>query len=322
MGIAAALLGVCITRGMQVDGRTSRVRLTGNAESHDQAGVRVNKRIFHKLAAIAFASSAMLFFASVPGAFAQQLESSSPARPVHVLKGDPAHGKDLFEQNCSTCHGIDASGEEGPDLHGVPGSLGDAAVVNIIQHGIRGTAMPGFFSLSAQEAADIIAFLRTFDASATAGSINGDPKAGAALYQSSGCSACHMIDGQGGSVGPELTRIGDMRGPTSLKGRLIDPGANLPQNGTGYYSSKWTEYLLFRAVKKNGHAIEGMRVGENSFVIVLKDISGKFHTLWKPDLRSLQQEPGKSLMPSFKNTLSSAQMDDLVAYLMTLKGAQ
>ncbi len=182
--------------------------------------------------------------------------------------------------------------------------------------------MPGFYSLSAKDAADIVAFLRTFNASETAGAITGDPKAGVAIYQSSGCSACHMIDGTGGSVGPELTRIGAMRGPTSLKGRLIDPGANLPQNGTGFYSSKWTEYLMFRAVEKNGHVFNGMRVGESSFVIVLKDVSGQFHALWKPDLRSLEQEPGKSLMPSFKNSLSSAQMNDLVAYLMTLKGAQ
>jgi len=238
------------------------------------------------------------------------------------LAGDPVQGKSLFEENCSTCHGIDAGGEDGPDLHGVPQSLGDAAVVNIIQHGVRGSAMPSFFSLSPKDTADIVAFLRSLTANATAGAVIGDPKAGQAVYQSSGCSACHMIDGQGGSVGPELSRIGDMRGPASLKERLIDPGANLPQNGTGFYTDKWTEYLMFRAVEKDGHVIEGMRVGENSFVIVLKDVTGKFHALWKPDLRSLEQLPGKSLMPSFKNSLSPAQMNDLVAYLMSLKGAQ
>lgn len=240
---------------------------------------------------------------------------------MHIA-GDPVQGKSLFEENCSTCHGIDASGEDGPDLHGVPESLGDPGVVGIIQHGVRGSAMPGFPSLSPKDAADIVAFLRSLTANATAGTVIGDPKAGESIYQSSGCSACHMIDGQGGSVGPELSRIGDMRGPASLKERLIDPGANLPQNGTGFYTDKWTEYLMFRAVEKDGQVIEGMRVGENSFVIVLKDATGKFHALWKPDLRSLEQLPGKSLMPSFKSSLSPAQMNDLVAYLMSLKGAQ
>jgi cytochrome c oxidase cbb3-type subunit 3 len=282
--------------------------------------------ITHKsyaLAVVWLAGGLALFLAGASRATAQMggPPAGAQSAPVHAIKPDATRGKNLFEQNCSSCHGVDASGDEGPDLHGVPRSLGDAAVENIIQHGIRGTAMPGFFELKPADAADIVAFLHTFDES-TAGPVTGDPKAGKAVYQSSGCAGCHMIDGQGGSIGPDLSRIGDMRGPASLKQRLIDPGANLPQNGTGFYSSKWTEYLMFRAVPKNGQPIEGMRVGENSFVIVLKDASGKFHSLWKPDLRSLDQLPGKSLMPSFKNTLTSKQMDDLVAYLMSLKSAQ
>ena len=246
-------------------------------------------------------------------------DAPATASATEKVKGDPSTGKSLFEQNCSICHGIDAGGQEGPDLHGVPVDLGDAAVENIIKRGIRGTAMPGFYEFKAKDTADIVAFLHTYDAD-TSGPVIGDPKAGAALYKSSGCSTCHMIHGQGGSIGPELTRIGRMRGPTNLKNRLIDPGANLPQNGTGFFSSKWTMYLLYRAVDKDGHTIVGMRTGETSFVIVLKDINGKLHALRKPDLRSLQKVPGGSLMPSFKNTLTSAQMDDLVAYLMTLKG--
>ena len=79
---------------------------------------------------------------------------------------------------------------------------------------------------------------------------------------------------------------------------------------------------MFRAVEKDGHEVEGIRVGEDSFTIVLRDAGGKFHGLWKPSLRSLEKEPGKSFMPSFKGTLSDAQMDDVVAYLMTLKSAQ
>lgn len=276
---------------------------------------------FWRLAAMCLAGSFLLFGARVSRVVAQGPPAASPSAGAVHAPADANHGKSLFEQNCSTCHGIDAAGEEGPDLHGVPTLLGDAAVESIIQRGIRGTAMPGFPDIKPKDAADIVAFLHTFDESTT-GPVTGDPKAGAAVYQSSGCSACHMVDGQGGSVGPELSRIGDMRGPASLKQRLIDPGANLPQNGSGFYSAKWTEYLMFRAVEKNGHVVLGMRVGETSFAIVLKDASGKFHSLWKPDLRSLEQEPGKSLMPSFKNALTSTQMNDLVAYLMTLKSAR
>jgi putative heme-binding domain-containing protein len=180
--------------------------------------------------------------------------------------------------------------------------------------------MPAFFNISETGAANIVAYLRTLASSADSGTSSGDPQKGEALYMSSGCSTCHMIAGQGGSIGPELTRIGSMRGPTNLKARLLDPGANLPQVQEGMFGNSWAQYLMFRAVEKNGNVVEGLRMGEDSFTIVLKDATGKFHGLWKPDLRSLEKEPGKSFMPSFKNTLSPAQLDDLVAYLVTLKG--
>jgi cytochrome c oxidase cbb3-type subunit III len=131
-----------------------------------------------------------------------------------------------------------------------------------------------------------------------------------------------MVAGQGGDIGPELTRIGAMRGAAGLKQRLLDPGADLPKVGEGVFGTRWSQYLMFRAVEKDGQVTEGMRVGEDSFSIVLKDASGKLHGLYKPDLRSLEKEPGKSIMPSFKGTLSDAQLDDLVAYLMTLKGSE
>lgn len=256
--------------------------------------------------------------AGAQGAPAPEAPAAHAAQPAP----DVDQGKSLFSQNCSSCHGVDASGGDGPDLRGVPASLGDAAVENIIRRGLSGTAMPAFYSISDAGAADIVAYLRTLVTGPT-GTASGDPEKGAAVYKSSGCAACHTIDGQGGSIGPELTRIGSERGPTNLKERLLDPAANLPRTGGGgMMGNAWTEYAMYRAVEKDGHSIEGIRLSEDSFTIVLKDASGKIHGLRKPDLRSLEREPGKSIMPSFKGTLSDAQLDDLVAYLTSLKGAQ
>jgi cytochrome c oxidase cbb3-type subunit III len=262
----------------------------------------------------------------VPQAAAQESEAAqappaSPGAPAGPV--DVEQGKSLFAENCSVCHGVNAGGGDGPDLREVPASIGDAAMENIIRRGLSGTAMPPFFTISEKGAANIVAYIRTLSSTVTSEAAVGDPGKGEALYNSSGCSACHMIAGQGGSVGPELTRIGSMRGATNLKARLVDPGANLPKvGGGGMMGNSWTQYVMFRAVEKDGHVVEGIRVGEDSFTIVLKDATGKFHGLWKPDLRSLEREPGKSIMPSFKDTLSAAQLDDLVAYLTSLKGAQ
>lgn len=240
-----------------------------------------------------------------------------------IPAGNAIQGRDIFVNNCALCHGVDATGGEGPNIQQAPATLGDAAVRNIIMRGVPGTEMPSFFMmLNASEISDVISYLRELANTATAGTVTGDPSKGQAFFKSSGCSACHMIDGEGGDVGPDLSRIGSMRGPTYLQKKLLDPGADLPTTGAEGDRGKWTRFLMFRAVTKTGQTVNGMRVGEDSFAIVLEDSQGNFHVFYKPDLRSLETEPGKSLMPSYKGVLSAAQLNDLVAYLSTLKGRQ
>jgi mono/diheme cytochrome c family protein len=52
-----------------------------------------------------------------------------------------AHGQKLFAVNCSHCHADDATGDEGPDLHGLTKS--DERIKAIITNGIKGE-MPSF----------------------------------------------------------------------------------------------------------------------------------------------------------------------------------
>jgi mono/diheme cytochrome c family protein len=55
-----------------------------------------------------------------------------------------------------------------------------------------------------------------------------DPQA---LIQAGGCLGCHMLDGQGGAVGPDLSRVGARRSATSLRGKILDPASSIT---TGY----------------------------------------------------------------------------------------
>jgi len=68
-----------------------------------------------------------------------------------------ADGHALFLVNCAHCHAPDATGDEGPDLHGLVKS--DAKLSALIKNGIKGE-MPRFGSkFSDAEVRALTAFL-------------------------------------------------------------------------------------------------------------------------------------------------------------------
>lgn len=64
------------------------------------------------------------------------VEPATPTSPALV-----ARGRALFLDSCAHCHGADARGDEGPDLHDA--QVSDRYIVNIITHGIP-HEMPAF----------------------------------------------------------------------------------------------------------------------------------------------------------------------------------
>jgi len=77
--------------------------------------------------------------------------ATSPPSPL------VAQGHHLFLMNCAHCHGDDAKGDEGPDLHGL--SKSDARLSALINNGIKGE-MPRFNQkLSESDVHAVVAFL-------------------------------------------------------------------------------------------------------------------------------------------------------------------
>ena len=75
------------------------------------------------------------------------------------LTGDAAQGRHLFLMNCAHCHGDDARGDEGPDLHDLHRS--DARIHEVITAGIKGE-MPSFGKkLGDPDVRQLITYLRT-----------------------------------------------------------------------------------------------------------------------------------------------------------------
>jgi mono/diheme cytochrome c family protein len=95
----------------------------------------------------------------------QSLSAAGPATPVDsspVIAATPeviAQGHEFFETSCSECHGDDATGDEGPNLHNL--AISNARISATIRKGVKGE-MPTFAKkYDDQQIATLVAFLRT-----------------------------------------------------------------------------------------------------------------------------------------------------------------
>ncbi|MFN3480868.1 MAG: cbb3-type cytochrome c oxidase subunit II, partial [Thermodesulfovibrionales bacterium] len=81
------------------------------------------------------------------------------------------------------------------------------------------------------------------------------------LYQSLGCSGCHMINGIGGTTGPDLTTVGTRRNREWILGHFKDPKAFVPNSAMpsfGHLSEQdlkdLTDYMMELKGKSKGGA--------------------------------------------------------------------
>ena len=77
---------------------------------------------------------------------------------VLELSGDASAGGDVFQTNCSGCHGADGAGVSGPNLNDRVPDLTDAEIVDTVINGVG--SMPAI-GVTDQEAADVLAYVTT-----------------------------------------------------------------------------------------------------------------------------------------------------------------
>lgn len=256
---------------------------------------------------------AMVLASPVSGQAEQGGAGRGDHEPGHASVTDTssvALGRSLFRTHCATCHGIDARGGRGPDLtlgefaHGET----EADLVATIIGGVPGTEMPPADGLSEDEAVTIVAYLRSVGGAAEI--VPGRAAAGAGIFCGKGaCSRCHMVNGEGGRLGPDLSRIGSARTAAYLAESLRDPEKDVADG-----------YQTVVAVTEQGRRIIGVGRNEDTFSLQMMDADEQLHLLLKRDLREVVYEPG-SLMPRYdEDAIDERELQDLVAYLKSLRG--
>jgi len=236
-----------------------------------------------------------------------------------------ATGEALFQTHCAPCHGSKGDGGRGANLavRRLPRAPDDAALASIVTNGIPGTQMPAT-RMTAEELAQLVAHVRSLGRSPAA-QVPGDRASGERLFWSKGnCGQCHTVGPRGGRLGPDLTEIGAKRGPAYLRTSLLEPEAEVPENFASYRKVIYMpdNYLRIHAVTQDGKQIDGVRVDEDTFTIQIRDAQDRLYSFSKEELKELRKDWGKSPMPSYRGVFSESELQDVVAYLASLQGAQ
>ena len=233
-------------------------------------------------------------------------------------------GEFEFRANCAFCHGLGAhGGGRGPDLTRTPKKHGDAdaEIFNTINNGVPGTAMPPNgatqqgVGMTEEEIWQVVTYIRSVEKKPQ--TISGDAKHGRELfYGNVGCATCHMFDGKGGRLGPDLTAAGTSRSTEYLAESMRNPSRRLAQGISEAMKEFSVEYETVDAVTKDGTNLRGTLLNEDSFTIQFMDMREQVHSLDKAALKSLRKSR-ESLMPAYdQKALPEKDLQDLLAFLV------
>src|SRR5450432_2393407 len=218
--------------------------------------------------------------------------------------------KKMFEARCAGCHGADGGGgEHAPSIVEAGWRGGDDGeprrnLHDTIKNGIPEGGMPAF-ALPETELSALVAFVNALRAPAADHPTSGDPAQGRNFFiGKGGCSGCHMVNGRGGVLGPDLSRLARERRIGQIELALRNPPA---RSALGY--------RLVSVKLRDGQTLRGLAKNESNFDLELQDSKGGLHFFSRAQIAEVTHEP-KSLMPPVQAT--GQEMRDLLAFLSRL----
>jgi len=236
-------------------------------------------------------------------------------------------GEYEFRINCALCHGLGAhGGGRGPDLTRAQKKHvhSDAEMFQVISNGIPGTAMPSNgtngqgVGMTDEEIWQIITYIRSVEVKAPAKPIGNVAHGKELFYGDANCSLCHMVEGKGGRLGPELTSVGGSRTREAMIDSVRNPSRHLAWGLTESTKEFPQEYETITVATADGKEIKGVALNEDNFSVQMMDSSEQIYLLEKDKLRSFKKSR-QSIMPIYTlDALSDKDLDDIIAFLTSV----
>ena len=252
------------------------------------------------------------------------------AAAQNPFAGDPKAakaGEYEFRINCALCHGLGArGGGRGPDLTRAvkKHTHNDSEMFQVISNGIPGTVMPANgtngqgVGMTDEEIWQIIAYIRSQEVKAPPQPLGNVAHGKDLFYGDGNCSMCHMVNGKGGRLGPDLSGVGGSRTHESLVDSVRNPSRRLAWGLTESTKEFPQEYESVTVVTEDGKQFKGVTLNEDSFSVQFMDAGEQIHLLDKNKLKSFQKSR-ESAMPKYTtDVLSDKELEDIVAYLVSV----
>ena len=253
----------------------------------------------------------MVVVVATVGSMAVAAQQAAQLHDSQYPDVDIAHGASLYTARCVTsATALKVTRIGGVNLRSgkFRNAITDRDLAGFIRAGSQAAGMPPF-ALDDADMAGIIAYLRNMNSFDAATVKTGNVARGRAVFEGKGaCTKCHRVGRLGSHVAPNLTDIGSVRSAGSIQRSLLEPTSQMmPINRP------------VRLVTKDGTVINGRRLNEDTYSIQVMDDHERLHSLRKDDLREFTIAK-TSPMPSYKDTLTSEELSDLLGYLLSLKG--
>ena len=229
-------------------------------------------------------------------------------------------GGELYRARCVSCHGMDAKGTaRGMELTGLwAAGATDQQLALRIRRGVPNTLMPHSFGPDADVWA-LLAYLRTVSSETPVRPPAGGAENGARIFAAN-CGSCHRVNGNGGYLGPDLSGVGSSRSRALLAHKTRHASAYIMVENPGGVVTDG--YLPVTLVTKDGRRVRGVKKNEDAFSVQIMELNGRLQGYEKASLREVINDT-TSVMPDFPpDKLNDRDLDDLLAYLGTLRAAR
>ena len=138
---------------------------------------------------------------------------------------------------------------------------------------------------------------------------SGSAERGGQIYQRTAmaCTTCHLVNGKGGKLGPDLSTVGSYMTPESLLESLLNPSTDIKQG-----------YETVVVTRKDQTVVSGLLQRKTDTSVLVRDPSGKVVSIPAGEVAKVDTSPVSLMPPGLTSSLRRDELVDLMTFLTSL----